>query len=368
MGYQATIRAMEAAQRRQQRESQRRLRELERQAKEQAKLSAIEQARLEVETFEEQLEVLLSVHKAQGELWDWTSLATALPPPNPQRNSHHEQKAKQRVTVLPAQQKQMSQLIIEEARRQDEREFQQETQTYSEQMAEWEKLKNLARRILAGEHKSYTEALVELNPFAELSDLGSAIHFTVHTTKLAECVLKINGRQAIPAEVKTLTTSGRVSAKPMPKGRFHEVYQDYLSGCVLRVTREIFALLPVDGLLVTAAADMLDSRTGQTIEQPVLSVFMPRATVTRLDFDRLDPSDAIENFQHRGDFKASRKSETFQSVTPLTPADISQNSIEDMDFHDLLVNIQKMRKELQSKITELTQRSNDTIQQTSPTP
>ncbi len=70
MGYKATVRAMEAAQRRHQRDSQRRLRELERQTKEQAKLSAIEQARLEVETFEGQLEVLVSVHKEQGEVWD----------------------------------------------------------------------------------------------------------------------------------------------------------------------------------------------------------------------------------------------------------------------------------------------------------
>src|SRR5258706_12531209 len=102
MGYKATVRAMEAAQRQQQRDSQRRLSELERQAKEQAKLSVIEQARLEVETFEGQLEVLVSVHKEQGEVRDWTTLAAALPPPSPQRNSRHEQKAKQRVTVLPA--------------------------------------------------------------------------------------------------------------------------------------------------------------------------------------------------------------------------------------------------------------------------
>ena len=39
-----------------------------------------------------------------------------------------------------------------------------------------------------------------------------------------------------------------------------------------------------------------------------------------------------------------------------------------MGFHDLLANIQKMREELKSKITELTQRANDTILQTSPTP
>ena len=37
-------------------------------------------------------------------------------------------------------------------------------------------------------------------------------------------------------------------------------------------------------------------------------------------------------------------------------------------FHDLLVNIQKMRDELKTKNAELTQRANDKILQTSPTP
>ena len=38
--------------------------------------------------------------------------------------------------------------------------------------------------------------------------------------------------------------------KPMPKGLFHGIYLDYLCGCVLRVAREVFALLPVDTVLV----------------------------------------------------------------------------------------------------------------------
>src|SRR5205807_1646103 len=113
--------------------------------------------------------------------------------------------------------------------------FEDEMQSYSEQKSKWEKLKDLSRRVLAGELKAYTEALVEFNPFAEMSELGSSIHFTIHNAKLIECVLKINGRQAIPPEVKTLTASGKVSIKPMPKGRFHEIYQDYLCACVLRV-------------------------------------------------------------------------------------------------------------------------------------
>ena len=71
MGYEAELRAIQAAERRQQREAQKRLRDLERQAKEQAKLSAIEQARLEVETHENRLDLLLSVHKEQGPTWDY---------------------------------------------------------------------------------------------------------------------------------------------------------------------------------------------------------------------------------------------------------------------------------------------------------
>jgi hypothetical protein len=353
MGWKATLRAMEADKRRQERESQKRQRELEQRAKEQAKLSAIEQARLEVETFENQLDGLVSIHKEQSEVLDWEEFATSLPPPAPQRKSYHELKTKQRVMVLLPNQKANSEAEIEQARLQDEQSFQDETQAYSDQKVKWEKLKDLSRRVLAGEHKAYTEALLEFNPFAEMSDLGSSIYFIVHGAKLIECVLKINGKQAIPAEVKSLTASGKVSVKPMPKGRFHEIYQDYLSGCVLRVAREAFALLPVDTVLVTASADSLDSRTGQTVEQPVLSVAMPRSAVARLNFDQLNASDALENFQHRGDFKASRKSESFNSIVPLTPADIAHNSIEEMSFQNLVATIQKMREELKAKIAEI---------------
>jgi hypothetical protein len=73
MGWQATFRAVQAAERRLVRDSQKRHRELERRAKEQAKLSGIEQARLEVEKFENQLDGLLSIHKEQSEVLDFVA-------------------------------------------------------------------------------------------------------------------------------------------------------------------------------------------------------------------------------------------------------------------------------------------------------
>jgi len=89
------MRAVEATQRRELREAQKRQRELERRAKEQAKLSAIEQARLEVETHENQLEVLLSVHRQQGETWDWAAAVALLSPARPPRNANHEFRVRQ---------------------------------------------------------------------------------------------------------------------------------------------------------------------------------------------------------------------------------------------------------------------------------
>ena len=343
MGWKAQLKAIQAAERRQQRQAQKRLRELERQTKEHAKLSALEQARLEVETFESGLEVLLSVHKEQGEVWNWLEFAAALPPHAPRKSARHELKARQA----------LGNQAIDEARAQDEREFQEALQDHTVEKSEWGRMRKTAQRILAGEPKAYTEALVEFGGLAEISSLGSSLHFTAHSRELLECRIKVNAQQAIPSEVKTLTSTGKVSVKAMPKARFHEIYQDYVCGCVLRAAREVFALLPVEMVLVTALADVLDSRTGQIVEQPVLSVAFPRAELERLNFDQLDPSDAIENFFHRGDAKASRKSGEFERIEPLSPADLPQAVPEKRDFQDLLAAVRTARNELKAEIQKL---------------
>ncbi len=352
MGWKGELRALEAAQRRQQREAQKRLCELERQAKEEAKLSAMEKARLEVETFENRLELLLSVHREQGETWDWTSIAASLPPPCPQKLSRNEYRARQQAAVLLTQ-PETATAMVERAKLQDEEEFQRDSKRYAEQIEEWGTLKNLARRILAGEHKAFTETLVEVNPFAEISDLGSAIHFTVHTPKCVEFSVAVNGKQAIPPEVKTLTAAGKLSVKAMPKGRFHEIYQDYLCGCVLRIARELFALFPVETILAKAVVKSRDQQTGRKVELAVLSAAIQRTVIEQMNFEKVGAFEAMDNFPHRGDLKASRKSETFEPIVPLTPDDIAPRSADDMEFSELRDRIRDLRKECSAKVSEL---------------
>ncbi len=257
---------MEAFERRQQREAKRRERELALRMREMAKISALEQAKLEVEAFENALNVLLTIHKEQGAEVDWLLVASSLPPCPPSRCSHNESRARQRLAI--SQPLQDSDAVLEQARLQDDREYEEALRCHAERVSKWERMTGLARRILAGDYGAYVAAVEELMPFEEVSNIGSALRFCAHSAKMAEVALVTNGRKCIPAEVKTLTASGKVSVKVMPKSRFLEVYQDYACGCVLRVARELFALLPIDTLLITATAEMLDTSTGQTGEKP----------------------------------------------------------------------------------------------------
>lgn len=329
---------MEAAERRAQRDAQRRYKDLQRRAKEHAKLSAQEQARLEVETYENRLEVLLSIHKEHGEVWNWQQVANSPPPAEPIRANRHQTEVEARKAgynprffdkLFGKAKRQEAAFDVElhAAKDQDEREFQSAWAQYQRDFAEWDNERNLAAGVLKGEHDAYVRVLRELSPFAELSELGSSLNFRIHSAELLEALVKVSGEHAIPQEIKTLTSSGKVSTKAMPKGRFHELYQDYVCGCVLRVARELFALLPVQTVIVTALADLFDSRTGRTAEQPILSVALPRGVMKKLNFNLLDPSDAMENFIHRGNFKASRKAGAFVPITPLGPSDLETNMV-----------------------------------------
>ncbi|MCE9608596.1 MAG: hypothetical protein K8R23_00035 [Chthoniobacter sp.] len=351
----AQVRKLQAEQRRQERDARKRQKDLERRSKEKAKLSALEQARLEVEAHENALEVLLSVHKEQSAPIDWAEFASALPPHEPVRPGRLEFEAVLRHGVGDLENSGGSGgAAAEEARARDEREYQTMREEYERERAEWERMRALAKRVLSGEAGAYSEAISEFSSLGEIAHLGSSIHFTVRSPKLIDCVLTVSGREAIPAEVKSLTAAGKLSVKTMPKPRFHEIYQDYVCGCVLRLAREVLALLPVDEVLVTASVDGIDARSGRPAELPVLSAAIARDVVERLDFERLDPSDSMENFPHRGDVMASRKGGEFLPIVPLTPADLAPAQPERMDFAGLLTNVRQLRVEIGSKLKPVT--------------
>ena len=291
----------------------------------------------------------MSVHKESGEIWDWAAEAVSLPPPPPSRRCHHELRAKQDVLLMyPDQQKSLKD-VVELAVKRDDREFAEEQTAHGQTKAESTRLVSLARRICALDSNAFLEAFDEVAPLSELSDYGASAKLSIINPTVASCELSVSGIDAIPSEVKSLTSTGKLSVKAMPRALFHEVHQDYISSCMLRAAREIFTLLPIQTLIVTASSAHSDG-----VARPVLSAAFSRKALAALEFDTLDPSTAVESFPHRGDFKASRKSGAFLAIIPLSPADFAATEVSsETPFADLMATISSMRSDIKSAIDEL---------------
>ena len=330
-------------------------RELARQAKEQAKFDEIARARFEVESHENKIQVLLSLHREVGETWDWQKIAASLPPLAPLDSTRFEMRTRQDFLIMPSHEQQNFEDALETAMSRDHEVSETARLAHERRLRQWERMTALARRITERDTKAYIEALGELSPLAELEELGSNMDFTIHSGTLAECVLTMKDTSVIPSMVKALTTTGKLSEKSMPRSRFHEIYQDYICGGMLRVARELFAQLPVEHVLITAVTPVFDSATGVTAEKPVHSVLVPRADVKDFNWEELDPSDAIELLVHRGDFKISRKSGVFLPITPLTLDLVATQLHAEAGLSDLLSQVAYVRSELQKEYTILSE-------------
>ena len=195
-----------------------RQKDLERQLKERAKLSALEQARLEVEAHKNALEVLLSVHKDRSAPVEWARFACSLPPHEPPTPGRHEFAAVLKNDVTSPENAAGSESAeVEAARVLDEREQQTAREDYAKRLAEWQHMHALANGVLSGEPGAYSQAITEFSSLAEVSGIGSSLHVTIHSPKLIGCGLTVNGREAIPADEKSLTAAGKVSVKTMPE-------------------------------------------------------------------------------------------------------------------------------------------------------
>lgn len=317
MGWKGALRSINAASRRASRESVRRQKEYDRQQAQLSKSMQREADALEVAEFENYLVILRSVHRDCAEAINWAALASQHEPTAPNPTMDKQRRARQALAeytpglldrFLRREETRRAGLSaeVERAVVLDAAETKKANDRYSAQHAEWTDMRELGRRILAGDREAELEALEQLNPFAELSELGSEISFEVPDRGPIQAEILVNGEDVIPAETKSLLQSGKLSVKKMPVGQFFDIYQDYVCGCVLRTARELFAALPVKAVIVTAKGRVLNSASGHVEVQPILSAVMPRETVQNLNFSALDPSDSMRNFVHRMDFNKTK--------------------------------------------------------------
>lgn len=306
MTLKGTIRALDSM-------ANRAIREAERREKAYQKQLMLEEAAHETQKYDDYVERLVSFHKSCRSVIDWNEIHSRGKPIEPVKSDENEKQAIiKRNQYNPTffdklfqrieKRKQSLEKAIEKARKDDEKAYQVDLEEYNNDKSRWE----LSVKILDGNENAYAEVLEDMNPLKNLGDLGTMINFEVHNSKLIEINLFVNSDDVIPKEKVSLLKSGKLSVKPIPVSTFNELYQDHICSCILRVAREIFAILPVEVVLLNAIANMLNTSSGYMEEQAIISTVIPRKTVDDLNMAGIDPSDSLRNFVHNMDFKKAK--------------------------------------------------------------
>lgn len=325
MGWKGTLRSINAAAKRADRHAKRRQRELLKNQIAYEKMQELEKAAYEVDVFENYIDVIQSIHKDCGDSVDWLKISISQEPAKPLIISDNERQAIARLNsfapsfidklfgkVTSKRQKLEKEVSI--AKVKDTQINSTNLSQWNIDVEEWKERVSLARRLLNGDISAKIDIIKELNPFSEIDHLGSGVKFTIQENGLLIVTINVHGANIIPKEQKTLLKSGRLSIKSMPVSRFNEIYQDYVCSVVLRVANEIFSILPDDKLIINAEDHLLNKSTGHLEPQSLLSVYITRDGVSRLNMEYIDPSDAMNNFIHNVNFKKTKGFEPVNEV------------------------------------------------------
>ncbi|GEL05471.1 DUF4236 domain-containing protein [Rummeliibacillus stabekisii] len=264
-----------------------------------------ERAKYEVELFNNCCEIVKSIHKECDEKVDWKNILNSKPPypfgeigPKEKNaiDKYEEYKPRFFEWLFKKDEKAYIELSnqIEQAKMEDEN-----------LLKEWSELTGLAKKVLDGDIHTYFRVIEEMNPLDDLSEFGSGFEFSTDDSSIMEVEFDVHSDKIIPKEEKKLTKTGKLSIKQMTKTRYFELQQDYICSCILRIARDLFALLPLETVFIHAYDNQLNS-FGNEERVLILSVGIDKRILNELNFEDIDCSDSMSNFPHNMNFKKTK--------------------------------------------------------------
>lgn len=148
----------------------------------------------------------------------------------------------------------------------------------------WKYCHSVAARVLSGDIDTYLTVIQDINPLGDLLEYGTSFEFGTDSPQKIEVEFQINQQNIAISK----TTSE---------------YQDYVCSIAIRIARDMFALLPVQNVIVHAM-DSVD----------ILSVCFDKKTFSTLKFNFIDPSDTVNMFNIKMNFNETNG---FNKITRL---------------------------------------------------
>ncbi|WP_075618767.1 DUF4236 domain-containing protein [Paenisporosarcina indica] len=292
--------------------------QLARQQREQAKLEELQLAKLEVELYNNSIDLIHSIHKECDDSFDWAEIRHYRHPHHTNSKGQFEIEAQQKLDAFKPS---MMQKILKTADKEEQHLQLAVTQARQEDVKEFDELKRtirLANRILQQDIDAYFDVIEELSPLDDLLEFGSGFEFFIDDPKVLEVEFHVHTKNVVPTQVKSLTKTGKLSVKDMSKTVYYDIQQDYVCSCAIRIARDMFAILPFKTVVVHAMDEILDTSTGRTQIVPILSVKFDREVLNSLNFDAIDCSEAMANFVHQMKFKKT------QGFTPVEKINVTR--------------------------------------------
>ncbi len=314
MGWRGTLRSFEAAAHRAQRNAQRRARQQRLHQHAVAAAQAHAHARAAVEQFNARVTRLVSLHRSGSTVIAWEQRASATPPQAPQRSHAREAAARagleayapwrlSEILGLAARRRGQLEQALAAAQREDEVEYVEAAQKFAAAAQDYRVQKELAERLLRGDCKAMIETFNALHPFAAIADLAASFKVVSLPGRQMTAEVKALGEAVVPNQAVSMLKNGLASSKALTRTSHNGVYRDYVCGLVLRVARELFAMLPVEVVIVTVVEALLNAQTGNLENQPIVSACIPRQTFARLNLAAVDQFECLKNFNHTVDFR-----------------------------------------------------------------
>lgn len=159
-----------------------------------------------------------------------------------------------------------------------------------------EDLSNLSGKVLLGDLDAYEQVLRAYLPLQDLAEFGSGFDIAFIDAKKAVVYFDLNLKDVIPQEKLSLTPTGKLSRKALPKGEQKSIADDYIASAALRVALDLLALLPLNLVQVVARDNAISPITGHDTQTVYLDVAIDKKTLASLNLETIDPSSALQNF------------------------------------------------------------------------
>lgn len=257
----------------------------------------------EVEEFNAAIKYITSFHKKCDYNYDWKAISKKSPPFKYKEKGPNEIKALKNLhNYEPNLLGKVFKFVAKNKERQLEEKVESARKKDEKLYKEWKKRNKIARLILQEDLETYMKLLKDIKFCNKLAGFVPSIKCRTSNKDMMIIEYDLNIDDIVPAHYKTLTKTGRLSIRKYNKTDYYAIIKKYVSSFALRIARNIFGMLPIKTAIINTQTNVLDTQIGKINNITILSVKIDKATLSELNFNLIDPFDALNNFEHNVKF------------------------------------------------------------------